>query len=372
MTPSVTDLKILVLNLAVDDSDPLLAFGNDWIRALAAKSGSVEVITMREGSHTLRADGVTVWSLGGERTSNHLGRVCRFYVLLVRALARKPDVVFVHMNPLLLGLAGPFLRICRVPSILWYAHPSLTTRLRIAHFFASKVVTSLPNSYPYKRDKVAVIGQGIDTDLFSPEIQQSGQVPPVVLCISRLGAVKDQETLVRATRLLFDRMGQHFRVILRGGTPTDESLRYKEHLEEVIQALNLTEAVALLPSAPQAALPSLYQECAVHVNLTPQGFGDKVAWESMACGKVCLVANPDFVETLSPFEGDLLFVHGDPQSLADRLEHLLSLPESERDRIGLHLRGQVIKKHSLDALTGKLIETFAMLTSRKDGQGFTF
>jgi glycosyltransferase involved in cell wall biosynthesis len=359
VTPRDTDLRVLILNLAVDDSDPLLAFGNNWIRALAARSGSVEVITMREGPHTLGTDGVTVWSLGGERTSNHLVRACRFYLLLVRALSRRPDVVFSHMNPLLLGLAGPFLWIRRVPSILWYAHPSLTIRLRIAHFFASKVVTSLPNSYPYKKDKVAVIGQGIDTELFSPGVPAPTQGPPVILCISRLGPVKDQETLVRATRLLVDRMGPCFKVILRGSTPTDESLRYKEHLKTLVEDLHLTEAVVILPSVPHEALPLQYRECVIHVNLTPEGFGDKVAWESMACGTITLVANPDFVETLSPFQDQLLFEHGDAQSLADRLAYFLAMPGPERDRIGLHLRNQVIESHSLDALASKLIETLS-------------
>ena len=365
MTPNQTELKVLILNLAVDDSDPLLAFGNDWIRALAERSGSIEVITMREGPHTLGTDGVTVWSLGGEGTSSRLARACRFYLLLVRALSRRPDVVFSHMNPLLLGLAGPVLWIRRVPSILWYAHPSLTIRLRIAHIFANKVVTSLPNSYPYKKDKLAVIGQGIDTDLFSPGVPASAQGPSVILCISRFGAVKDQETLVRATCFLLDRIGPCFKVVLRGATPTDESLRYKEHLETLLEDLNVTEAVVILPSVPQSALPSLYRECAIHVNLTPQGFGDKVAWEAMACGKATLVANPDFVETLSPFEDQLLFSHGDPQSLADRLEHLLALPESELNRIGLHLRSQVIKRHSLDALARKLIEIFSTVAKRQ-------
>jgi glycosyltransferase involved in cell wall biosynthesis len=281
--------------------------------------------------------------------------------LLVRALSRRPDVVFSHMNPLLLGLAGPFLWIRRVPSILWYAHASLTIRLRIAHFFASKVVTSLPNSYPYKKDKVAVIGHGIDTELFSPGVHKPTQGPPVVLCISRLGTVKDQETLVRATRLLVDRMGPCFKVILRGSTPNDESLRYKEHLETLVEDLNLTEAIVILPSVPQEALPLMYRECAIHVNLTPVGSADKVAWESMACGKITLVANPDFVETLAPFQDQLLFEHGDAQSLADRLAHFLAMPGPERDRIGLHLRSQVIMKHSLDGLAGKLIEVFSTL-----------
>ena len=362
MTPNQTELKILVLNLAVDDSDPLLAFGNDWIRALAARSGSVEVITMREGPHTLRTDGVIVWSLGGERASNHLARVCRFYLFLVRALSRRPDVVFSHMNPLLLGLAGPLLWIRGVPSILWYAHPSLTIRLRIAHFFASKVVTSLPNSYPYKKDKVAVIGQGIDTELFSPGVPAPAQGPPMVLCISRFGAVKDQETLVRATRLLLDRIGPCFKVVLRGSTPTNESLRYKEHLVTLVKELSLTETVAILPSVPQEALPLMYRECAIHVNLTPEGFGDKVAWESMACGKITLVANPDFAETLSPFQDQLLFEHRDAQSLADRLAYFITMSEPERERIGLHLRSQVIMQHSLDALAGKLIGMLSTVT----------
>jgi glycosyltransferase involved in cell wall biosynthesis len=106
----------------------------------------------------------------------------------------------------------------------------------------------------------------------------------------------------------------------------------------------------------------MYRECAIHVNLTPAGFGDKVAWESMACGKITLVANPDFVETLSSFQDQLLFEHGDAQSLADRLAYFLTMSESERERIGLQLRRQVIMQHSLDALAGKLIGMLSTVT----------
>jgi len=93
------------------------------------------------------------------------------------------------------------------------------------------------------------------------------------------------------------------------------------------------ENVVFAPPVPRHELPAHYQRCAVHVNLTPAGFGDKVAWEAMSCGRPCLVANEDLRETLGRHEGDLLF--HDADDLAGKLEHLLAKPAAERLRARL-------------------------------------
>ena len=78
-------------------------------------------------------------------------------------------------------------------------------------------------------------------------------------------------------------------------------------LQKLARELDIAARVTFAPGVPPAELPDWYRRCAVHVNLTPTGFGDKVAWEAMACGRPCLVANDDVVETLGRHADELLF-----------------------------------------------------------------
>jgi glycosyltransferase involved in cell wall biosynthesis len=109
-------------------------------------------------------------------------------------------------------------------------------------------------------------------------------------------------------------------------------------------------------------LPEIYRCCTVYVNLTPTGFGDKVALEAMACGKVCLAANTGFRETLGIYAEQLLFTHANPQDLAQKLVAILALVEKQRQIMGDYLRQQIIKYHSLDRLIQNLLQLFQQLT----------
>jgi glycosyltransferase involved in cell wall biosynthesis len=105
-------------------------------------------------------------------------------------------------------------------------------------------------------------------------------------------------------------------------------------------------------------LPQWYRRCRVHVNLTPSGFGDKVAWEAMACGRPSLLANAGFHETLGKYAEDLLFDPEDFEALASKLALLLAHSQREHDEIGMYLRQQVIRMHSLEGLASKLMSLF--------------
>src|SRR5205085_10028960 len=133
-----------------------------------------------------------------------------------------------------------------------------------------------------------------------------------------------------------------------GRTAGVEAERCAASLGALADELGLRERVVFENGVPPAQLPAWYRRCAVHVNLTPAGFGDKVAWEAMACGRPCLVANEDFRETLGRYEHELLV--RDAADLAGKLESLLAKTAAERNEIGAYLRGQVQRLHSLPRL----------------------
>ncbi len=348
--PAAFPKRLLLFNLVTDVKHPVLGFTTQWIRELARRVESIDVITMRAGEIDVPAN-VRVHSVGSEHGWSEPRRAIEFYRILFSILrSRRIDGCFSHMIQIFSVLAGPVLRMKRIPLITWFAHPQLSTSLKLGHFFSNRMVTSLPGAYPYRKNKLSVIGQGIDTTRFTaadPSIAEDG----LILCAGRISRVKNHAALLRATAL----MSRPVRVVILGAVVGVEDEVYAAELRALITELRLDEKVTFAKPVPPAELPAHYQHCAVHVNLTPAGFGDKVAWEAMSCGRPCLVANDDFRETLGEHHAALLFHGGDPADLAAKLNALLEKTPAERAMIGLYLRSQVERLHSLPRLAERIL-----------------
>jgi glycosyltransferase involved in cell wall biosynthesis len=337
-----------------------LGFTTRWIQALAKRVEFIHVITMRAGRIEV-PENVRVYSVGNEKGYSEPRRVVEFYRYLFRVLREdRIDACFSHMIPIFTVLAAPVLKVKKIPIVTWYAHPSLTWVLKLAHHLSDRMVTSVATAYPYRKDKLVVIGQGIDTDLFCPD-GSPPEEPPMILCVGRLSPVKDHPTLIRAAALLRERWKKPFRVVILGGPAGPKDEPYVRSLHQLVEELNLQDIVSFHPPVPQSALPNWYRRCTVHVNLTPTGFGDKVAWEAMACAKPCLVANEGFRETLGEYSNILFFRYNDSIDLASKLSLILDLPFPEQKCIGQYLRERVVQIHSLDKLVMRLTNVFSMI-----------
>lgn len=354
-------MNLLWFNLSTDVDDPALGFTSSWIRAVAERVTRVHVVTMRSGRFELPGN-VRVYSVGKERGYGIPRRLALFYRHLVHILRTEPvDACFSHMMPAFTVLSAPLLRPLRVPIVTWYAHPSVTPMLRAAHLLSDRMVTSLPGAYRYRKDKLAVIGQGIDVDHFSPR-PSAGDEPPMILCAGRISPVKDHPTLLRAVDLLRERFDS-FQVVILGSPARPSDRGYLESLETLVRELRLADIVRFHPAAPLEEMPEWYRRAAVHVNLTAEGFGDKVALEAMACGIPSMVANRDFAETLGGLDENLLFSWGDPSDLGRRLGSVLALPPEARKQMGRTLREQVVRLHSLAALADRLVGAFRAISA---------
>ena len=341
--------RLLLFNLVTDAEHPILGFTTYWIRELAGRVSSIDVITMRTGVIDVPAN-VRVHSVGKERGYSEPRRAWEFYRHLFRILREGPVAgCFSHMMPEFSALGGPVLRARGIPLVTWYAHPSLTRWLKLAHHLSTRMVTSLPSAYPYRTDKLSVIGQGIDTTLFAPSLTPAED--DLVLCVGRISRVKDHPTLLRAIASL----PQKVKLVILGATAGASDEAYAAELRRLVAELSLEEVVTFAPPLPSKQLRAQYSRCAVHVNLTPAGFGDKVAWEAMSCGRPCLVANEDFRETLGDHAPQLLFRSEDATDLSRKLAALLEKTPAERSAIGADLRAQVERLHSLPRLADSIL-----------------
>jgi len=351
-------MRLLLFNMAMDLDDPLLEFVVYWVRALAQRVERVHIITMRAGRVEV-PENVRVYSVGKEKGYSEPRRLIEFYKILARILREeRVDVCFSHMIAIFSVLASPMLRAKRIPIVTWYAHASLTWTLKLAHHLSDQMVVSVASAYPYRQDKLTEIGQGIDTDVFCPDPRKSHENPPLILCVSRLSPVKDHPTLLKAIWLVRQSWSQPFRLVIVGGPASSRDESYVHRLHQQVKTLELEDIVAFEPPPSRDKLAAWYRRCAVHVNMTPTGSGDKVVWEAMACGKLCLVANEGFKETLGIYADDFLYTYGDSEQLAERLKWVLSLPQTERSQIAAYLTQQVKSMHGLSRLVQNLVSIF--------------
>ena len=358
-------MRILLFNLATDLDDPILGFTTHWIWALAQRVERIYVITMRTGRVEMPAN-VQVYSVGKELGYSEPRRLIAFYRHLWRILNHgRIDLCFSHMMPLFTVLGAPLLKLQGIPIVTWYVHPQLTRILQMAHHLSNHMVSSLATAYPYKQDKLTVVGHGIDTDLFAPDNCTMLDDPPLILYVGRLSPVKDLPTLLKATWLL-RQQERSFRVVVLGGPAGPQDTSYVQALHSQVKELGLEDIISFEPPVPMTELPGWYRRCSVHVNLTPAGSSDKVGLEAMSCGRPCLVANEGFRETLGKYAKHAVFRYGDAEDLAERLAWNLSLSDDERAHIGSYYRQQVLNMHSLPRLADRLVEIFREMSAGGD------
>lgn len=349
-------MRLLLFNLMTDERDPLLGFAANWIRQLAAQCESVDVITMYRGSYNLPSN-ARVFSAGRERGLSKAARAANFYRLLLRLLgARRYDACFAHMMPLFAGLAGPLLTARGIRTALWYTHRQRSAQLRLGMAMSWRVVSADATSFPYRTDKLRVIGHGIDCDYYSPPPpnplphQERGETQPLVAQVGRLAAIKHQATTIAAVA------GTGARLALIGGAQAGYRGDYERRLHDMAREPGLDQRCQFTGDLPAADVRDWYRRAAVAVNMSPIGLFDKAALESMACGLPTVVCNPAFAPLLGDC-ADLLLTAGpdDIAGLRERLERLFALTDQERADIGRRLREGVLREHSLDGLTARLL-----------------
>lgn len=156
---------LLVINFCMDPNDPSLSHQFEVVLHLATRFEKVSVITTRQGRVSI-PENVSIkvinWK-SGQKVENviHL-----LHAFLQVCRANKPSSIFSHMVPIHAAVISPFSKIMKIPHVLWYAHAAKPKSLIIARVLVSAIASSTSGSCPLKGEKIKLIGQGVDRDVF--------------------------------------------------------------------------------------------------------------------------------------------------------------------------------------------------------------
>lgn len=346
--------RLLLFNLMTDADNPVLGFTTTWINALAKHFDHIDVLTMQAGRLAV-AENVQVYSLGKELGYSEIRRALQFYHLLWRLLRRNHyDACFAHMNQLFALMGAPLLKLYRIPITLWYAHKSTPRTLWLAEKLVDHIVTSSAEGFRMPSRKLYIIGQGIDTNLFSPN-KQTHQRAFTLISTGRLAPVKRLETIIAALNVLVHQ--EHMDVKLRlVGSAAPEQADYEIQLRRLVDEYNLYTRVEFVGAVAYENLPAEYHQADVMVNMSLTGSMDKAVLEAMACELPVITANEAYQKILAQWADTLLIPPESPEILPKRLAQIVTTSPDERAKLGQMLRQIVVTEHSLEQLVRRLLE----------------
>lgn len=302
MSAARRGLRLLLVNFAMDRRDPVLAWQASVARELARRSERVVALTEREGD--LEAEPnlevvvvprafcrLPLRPLGAKWLAGaRIGAACR---------REGFDACFVHMNHEWVARLWPWLRASGVPILLWYAHGSVSRRLRLSHRLADRIVTSSPEGFRIPSEKVEVIGQAIDTALFS--LREAPTRREEIVYVGRVAPRKRIELLIEVLAAL-GRLRPEAPLRLRVVGPTLPRDRgYEASLRRRAEDLGVAGRLELAGPVDREAIPALYGHAFLHLNVSRTGSMDKTVLEALACGCPVLTSNEAYAELLRPY-----------------------------------------------------------------------
>jgi len=302
-------------------------------------------------------DNVHIYSVGKEKGYSEARRTIEFYRILWKLVSQHDyDACFAHMMPLFVVMAAPVLRFKNLPVVLWYTHKSVTFILRFATFCAARVVTASSESFRIKSPKVRIIGHGIDTDRFVPKKKAHDPNRPfTLLSVGRLSRIKRIEYLIEAVKVFHQQhREQPLRLRIVGGPLTKPDQLYAVELRELVQQLQLEEIVTFVGRVPFQDVVSCYQDADCFVSLSATGSIDKAVLEAMSCGVPVIVPSA-YSSVLGPQLAKCWVIEADVGQLSQRIESMIALGGTERERLGRQLREIVIRDHTLPKLCARIL-----------------
>lgn len=211
----------------------------------------------------------------------------------------------------------------------------------------------LERNFPYLTSKLRTINNFTDTELFNQNIITPKAIRSV-LTVARIAEQKNVLNYLEALSILRKRGVKNVSFEWYGDVQRGEE-EYMEAVKKAIDNLSLADYVTFHKA--DINIVPIYQKCDVFC--LPSNFEGypNVVCEAMSCGKpiVCsrVCDNPMIV---SEKQNGIFFDPKSPENMADQLEQIIRMSDSELMQWGKESRNIAEKKFSRDAFVDKYIK----------------
>jgi len=137
--------------------------------------------------------------------------------------------------------------------------------------------------------ELKIIPWGVDQGNFS-FASKPLQKPIQFLHIANLNKIKDQETLLRAFKIIHETMPSYLTILGEGSE--------EEKIKQLIDQLRLNEFVTILKQLPYQQLPALYHQSDILLHTSLTEGQSEVVTEAMSCGVIVCGTNVGLLHDL--------------------------------------------------------------------------
>lgn len=342
-------MKILIITQTVDTNDSVLGFFVRWIEEFSKNCEQVHVLALNVGEYSL-PNNVAVHSLGKSEGFGKLTSLRRL-ISLSWSLRNEYDVTFTHMTPIQVAILGPFWRLLGKKVGLWYTHPSVDLKLRLATWFSHVIFTGSDSSFNIKTKKKNVMGQGVDPDFFAYKHSLNLTEPKLVV-VGRISPIKHIENAVDALVLLPS--DTNAQLVVVGGPLTESDKTYEQELRVRAAEKGVAERIEWKGALPASQMQKVLADCDIFVHTSLTHSADKVLPEAMSTGLFVVSSNEAYKDDLP----EMCFQDAKPESYAKSIEEFLCMSPQDQEELRQQLRTVVLKKHSLANLVGRILSLY--------------
>ena len=328
--------ELLVLNYTMDSSHPSLGHQFSVVTHLANYFQNISVLTTQYSGEPCPPN-IEITVVPWKQRSPVQNAIQLFLVGSRTFFAFRPNYVFSHMAPLQSIVIGPLTRLFRVRHSLWYAHAHNPRLLRTAVTLVDTVISSTKGSFPFDSKKLHLIGQGVDSRLFTKPKEVSNSKFDFIYA-GRMDTSKNVELII------------HTLEKLKSDFPEIKLTLVGNSSNSYITKSNRTW-VTSLNSLKREDLPNEFGKhgAFVHAFL---GSLDKVLVEAVMMQMPVLSINPEFKREFLVYGSD-----GTDQSLSAQVRnYLLQDSESVEKLVAANLE-HALGQHELAGWITRLINS---------------
>ncbi|HEY2132071.1 MAG TPA: glycosyltransferase family 4 protein [Acetobacteraceae bacterium] len=242
--------------------------------------------------------------------------------------------------------------------------------IAISHFVAGLI----QSRHGVDASRIRVIHRGVDPAVFDPDsvgtdrivrLARAWRLPdghPTIVLPGRLTRWKGQAVLIEALARMTNREAC---VVLVGSDQGRH--KYAAELVKLAEKLGVGSRVRLVGHSDDVPAVLKLSDVVVNASTAPEGFG-RVVIEAQSMGRpVIATDHGGAVETVAHGVTGWRVPPGDPVALAAALDHVLGMPQAEREALGAAARAAVQAHYTVRAMQDATIEVYREVLLR--GQG---